>query len=336
MRNKRRLRKKRQLEKWQVDLRNCVRALGDLEKYVHLKDKELLQKVVKNMRLAITPHTLSLIDFGNLKDPILLMCVPQAAELDVKSGESDDPTGDEVNSPIPFLVRKYQDRVLVCVNYSCAQYCRFCFRRRKTGCARVGATSEDRRRIIGYISTHPEIEEVILTGGDPLILPDNQIENWLKAIRGVPNIKRVRIHTRVLVTLPSRITNNLVAVLKRNMDATRPIYVVTHFNHPREIVEANIRAIAKLADAGIVLRNQNPLLAGINDDAKTLEELYRRLFEIRVAPYYLHHLDRAKGIGHFRVPIKRGRKIMNKLRAKLSNSMLPRYVIDSPEGKSEL
>jgi lysine 2,3-aminomutase len=191
-------------------------------------------------------------------------------------------------------------------------------------------------RIIDYLHEHPEVEEVILTGGDPLTLLDWQIEDWLRRLREVSSVRRIRFHTRVPVNLPSRITENLVTILRRYMDATHPIFIVTHFNHPKEIAPENIVAIAKLVDAGIVVRNQGPLLKGVNDNPAILEELFKRLVDIRVVPYYLHQLDLAQGTNHFRVPIEEGIAIMRSLQGKVTGIALPRYMLDLPGGKGKV
>lgn len=314
----------------------CVRNLDDLERYISLKDKQHLKKALTNMRMAITPHTLTLINFDDPCDPLLLMSVPQIQELDVSPDEFLDPIGDEAKSPIPFLTHRYQDRVLVYVTFSCAQYCRFCFRRRKTGRACASPTADERLNILTYLREHPIIEEAILTGGDPFILLDNQLDEWLKALQGVPSIRRLRIHTRVPVTLPSRITPELVRMIRRRMKPTFPINIVTHFNHPNEIASENVEAVARLIDAGILVRNQSVLLKGVNDDAKTLEALFKRLVDIRVVPYYLHQLDRAQGISHFRVPMEEGISLMRQLQGKVTGIALPRYMLDRPGGKGKV
>lgn len=324
------------LEQWQLDLRNCVRTLDDLEKYIPIENKERMREVLANMRLSITPHTLGLIDFNDPRDPLLLMCVPQERELTFSPEELVDPIGDEAKSPVPFLTHRYPDRVLIYATFFCSMFCRFCFRRFKTGEATPGPTRVDIDRIVDYLTQHPEVEEAILTGGDPLTLLDDQLDGWLGTLRAIPSIRRIRIHTRVPVNLPSRITDNLVSIFARHMDATHPIYLVTHFNHPREIAPENIAAIAKLVNAGIVVRNQGPLLKGVNDDVATLEELFKRLTDIRVVPYYLHQLDLAKGTNHFRVPIQEGIALMRELQGRVTGIALPRYILDLPGGKGKV
>lgn len=324
------------LEQWQIELQQCVRTLEQLEKYVPVSNVDRMREVLANMRLSITPHTFGLIDFQNPRDPLLLMSVPQERELTVTPEELADPIGDDVKSPIPFLTHRYPDRVLIHATFFCSHYCRFCFRRTKTGQATPGPLKQDIDRIAAYLRAHPEIEEVILTGGDPLTLMDSQIDEWLMLLRGIPSIRRIRFHTRVLVNLPSRITAMLVEIMKRHMDAEHPIFVVTHFNHPREIAPENISAVSHLVDSGIIVRNQSVLLRGVNDDPETLERLFKKLVDIRAIPYYLHQLDLARGTNHFRVPIEWGIELMRTLQGRVTGIALPRYVLDLPDGKGKI
>lgn len=324
------------LEQWQIDLQNSIRTIERLEKHIPVENRGNMEKILANMRLSITPHTLKLIDFANPKDPLLLMSIPDERELNFSPEELADPIGDEAKSPVPFLTHRYPDRVLVYPTFSCAGYCRFCFRRHKTGRATPSPTATDIERIFKYLTEHPEIEEVILSGGDPLTLTDAQIEEWLTRLRETPTIRRIRIHTRVPVNLPSRITDSLVNILVRHMDNRHPIYIVTHFNHPKEIAEENVQAIEKLVNKGIVVRNQSVLLKGVNDSAEILKELFKQLTDIRVIPYYLHQLDRARGTSHFRVPIEQGIGLMRKLQGKVTGIALPRYMLDRPGGMGKI
>lgn len=295
-----------------------------------------MRAVLANMRLSITPHTASLIRFDDPNDPMFLMSVPQERELNVTPEELVDPIGDEAKSPVPFLTHRYADRVLIYATFSCSHYCRFCFRRFKTGQANPGPSPADTDRIVAYLSAHPEVDEVILTGGDPLTLLDGQIDSWLGRLRAIPSIRRIRFHTRVPVNLPSRVTHDLVATMRRHQDATHPIFVITHFNHPREIADENVTAVARLVDAGIAVRNQSVLLRGVNDDVETLAVLFKRLADIRVIPYYLHQLDLARGTGHFRVPIEKGIELMRELQGQTTGIALPRYMLDLPGGHGKV
>ncbi len=324
------------MELWQQELAQSIRTIEQLERYLPLPNREVIKQVMKNMRLAITPHTLKLIDFADPTDPIFLMTVPQESELRMTPEELVDPIGDEAKSPIPFLTHRYPDRVLVYASFSCSAYCRFCFRRFKTGQATPGPGETDIDRICEYLRVHPEVDEVILTGGDPLTLVDAQLEVFFRKLRDVPSIQRIRIHTRVPVNLPSRITPGLVTLLKRYMDETHPMFVVTHFNHPKELSGENIQVLARLIDAGIVVRNQSVLLRGVNDSAEILKTLFKRLTNARVVPYYLHQLDQARGTGHFRVPIAEGIKLMKQLQGDVTGIALPKYVLDIPGGNGKI
>lgn len=321
-------------EKWQQELTQCIRTIDQLEKYIPINNREEVKEILRHMRLSITPHALKLIDFTNPHDPLLLMSVPQEAELRISPEELTDPIGDETLSSIPFLKHGYPDRVLIFATFFCSMFCRFCFRRTKTGKASPGPTKSDVDRIVNYLTQHPEVEEVIFTGGDPFTLMDWQLKEWLDHLQTVTSIRRIRFHTRTLVNLPSRVTDSLVDLLKRSMNSTHPIYIVTHFNHPREVAQENIEAVSKLVDAGIIVRNQGTLLKGINDDPSVLEELFKRLVDIRVVPYYLHQLDLAKGTNHFRVPIERGIAIMRSLQGSVTGIALPRFMLNIP-GRNE-
>lgn len=320
------------LQQWQEELRRTVRTLEDLEQYLPIANKEAMKQVLGNMRLAITPHTLKLINFADPHDPLLLMSVPQEAELRMRPEELRDPIGDEAKSPIPFLTHRYPDRVLVYATFSCSHYCRFCFRRFKTGQANPGPGAADYERICAYLRAHPEVDEVILTGGDPLTLTDEQLNLILSTLRGVLTIARIRIHTRVPVNLPSRITPELCSLLQRHQSSERPLYVVTHFNHPRELAPENIRALAMLVDHGMVVRNQSVLLRGVNDSLETLQLLLKRLVNIRVVPYYIHQLDVARGTSHFRVPLERGLALLQALQGRVTGIAIPRFMLEIPGG----
>lgn len=324
------------MEQWQQELMQCVRTVEQLERYLPLANREAIKLALKQMRLSITPHTLRLINFTNPNDPILLMTIPQDAELRITPEELVDPIGDEAKSPIPFLTHRYPDRVLVYASFSCSAYCRFCFRRFKTGRATPGPGESDIDRICEYLKQHPEVEEVILTGGDPLTLTDRQLERFLKEFRRIPTIQRIRIHTRVPVNLPSRITPALLALFRCYMDETHPLFVVTHFNHPQELARENIQALARLVDMGIVVRNQSVLLRGVNDSAATLRALFTQLTNCRVVPYYLHQLDLARGTSHFRVPIEEGMRLLHQLQGSVTGIALPKYMLDIPGGKGKV
>lgn len=324
-------------EKWQDELVHSIRSIEDLSRVVGAGQVGTWVKdALTTMRMSITPHSARLIDWSNARDPLYLMAVPAAEELVTNRLEIEDPIGDTIHEKVPFLTHRYANRVLIYPTFSCSQYCRFCFRRFRTGTATLPPSLADMDRMHAYLLEHPEIDEVIFSGGDPFTLVDALLEKWLAMARSVPTVSRIRIHTRVPVNLPSRITDEFVAMLKKYQSTTKPVIVVTHFNHPREISEENIVALARLVDAGIVVRNQSVLLKGVNDDADTLAALMTKLVNVRVQPYYLHQLDIARGTNHFRVPIARGLEIVRALQPKVSGIAMPRYTLEAPGGNGKV
>jgi lysine 2,3-aminomutase len=269
-----------------------------------------------------------LIDSGDLRDPIARQFIPNIAELTTHPSEHADPIGDHDKTVVPGLVHRYPDRVLLKVSGICPVYCRFCFRREMVGPgAGTTLSGEETTKALAYIAATPAIWEVILTGGDPLILSPRRIREVTEGLAAIPHVKVLRWHTRVPIVTPERITPDLIASLKSTRQA---VYVAVHANHARELTLAARSALARLSDAGIGLVSQSVLLAGVNDDADTLEALMRAFVEARVTPYYLHHPDLALGTGHFRLTIERGQEIMRALRGRLSGLAQPTYVLDSP------
>ncbi len=292
-------------------------------------DPEPLRAVAARYPLLITPHTLALIEKPG--DPIWLQCVPDLREL-----ADDDLPEDSLNerafSPVPAVVHRYPDRALLLVSGHCGGYCRFCTRKNRVGTAALTYSSRQIAAGLDYIAATPAIRDVILTGGDPLLLDDDRLAGILDRLYGMPHVEMVRIGSRVPVTLPARITPELCALLSRY----RPLYLNTHFNHPRELTEASAAACARLADAGIPLGNQTVLLRGVNDDPEVMRALCRGLLQLRVRPYYLHQLDQARGTGHFRVPVERGLEIVAAMRGRISGLGIPQYVIDPPGGEGKV
>jgi len=289
-----------------------------------------LQRVAERYAVAITPAMAGLIDRDDPNDPIARQFVPDLAELTVTPDERADPIGDLTHSPLEGIVHRYPDRVLLKAVHVCPVYCRFCFRREMVGPEGLGTlTPEQMDAAIGYIRAHAEIWEVILTGGDPLVLSARRLSEMMARLSDIEHVKVVRFHTRVPVVEPERVDEKLVAALKASGKAT---YLAVHANHPRELTEAARTAIGRLVDAGIVLLSQTVLLRGINDDPDTLAALMRGFVENRVRPYYLHHPDLAPGTSHFRVPIDEGQKLVTGLRGRLSGLAQPTYVLDIPGG----
>lgn len=290
-------------------------------------DLAALEQVAARYAVAITPAMAELIDREDPNDPIARQFVPDPAELQTQPEESPDPIGDNAHSPVEGLVHRYPDRVLLKLTQTCAVYCRFCFRRETVGAGMLAPKQID--AALGYIASHGEIWEAILTGGDPLVLSPRRLKAVVRKLAAIPHVKIVRIHTRVPVADPARVTPDLVRALKAPGVAT---YVVLHANHPRELTDAAREACARLVDAGIPMLSQSVLLAGVNDDPQTLGALMRALVECRVKPYYLHHGDLAPGTSHLRTTIERGQDLMRALRGRYSGLCQPEYVLDIPGG----
>jgi lysine 2,3-aminomutase len=264
-------------------------------------------------------------------DAIWRQCIPDPRELD-DAGQHPDPLSEQLLSPVPGLIHRYPDRVVLLVSNRCPVYCRFCMRKRHVG---EGDTPMDDRllkQVVEYIAAHSAIRDVILSGGDPLMLDDDSLHHVLRQLRAISHVSIIRIGTRVPVTLPERVTPELCALLKR----FHPLYINTHFNHPAEITPLSTRACELLADAGIPLGNQTVLLAGVNDSVETMRSLQTGLLSLRVRPYYIHQMDLVRGTAHFRTPVTTGLDIIRGLRGHMSGLAVPQYVIDLPDGKGKV
>jgi len=295
---------------------------------------EALEAVAARYAVSITPAVAGLIDADDPDDPIARQFVPDAAELVTSPEERADPIGDEAHSPVEGIVHRYPDRVLLKLVHVCPVYCRFCFRREMVGPSGHGTLSGDAlAAALAYIRGTEAIWEVILTGGDPLVASPRRLTEVMQALASIDHVKVVRFHSRVPVVEPGRIDDALVAALRASGKAT---YVVVHANHPRELGAEACRALAQLADAGIVLLSQTVLLAGVNDDPAVLGALMRRFVENRIKPYYLHHGDLAPGTGHFRTSIGDGQALMRTLRGRWSGLCQPTYVLDIPGGHGKV
>jgi len=292
-----------------------------------------LERVAARYAVAITPAMTALIETNDAHDPIARQFVPDPLELDLQPDEAPDPIGDDVHSPVEGLVHRYPDRVLLKLVNICAVYCRFCFRREMIGPGKANALSEQAlAAALAYIAAHREIWEVILSGGDPLVLSPRRLAAVMKRLGAIEHVKIVRVHTRVPAVDPARVTPALVRALKASGKTT---YVVLHANHARELTPAARAACARIIDAGMPMLAQSVLLKGVNDDADTLGALMRAFVECRIKPYYLHHLDRAPGTVHFRTTMAHGQKLMRALRTRYSGLCLPTYAIDTPgQGKA--
>jgi len=294
-----------------------------------------VERVAERYAVAITPAMAALIDAADPHDPIARQFLPDPGELDVLPDETADPIGDDVHSPVDGLVHRYPDRVLLKLVNVCAVYCRFCFRRETIGPGKPNALSQEAlAAALAYIATHREIWEVILSGGDPLVLSPRRLSAAMKQIGAIEHVKIVRVHTRVPAVDPARITPALVRALKASGKTS---YAVLHANHARELTPAARAACARIIDAGVPMLAQSVLLKGVNDDADTLGALMRAFVECGIKPYYLHHLDRAPGTAHFRATIAAGQELMTALRTRYSGLCQPTYVIDrAGEGKLPL
>src|SRR5215216_3000449 len=289
-----------------------------------------LEKVAARYAMAVTPDVAALIDPDNPDDPIARQFVPSLEELVEQPGESADPIGDGAHSPVPGIVHRYPDRVLFKLVHVCAVYCRFCFRREMVGPGKATALSEAAyREALDYIRGHTEIWEVILTGGDPLMLSPRRLAEIMADLAAIDHVRIVRIHTRVPVAAPARIDGEMVRALRADGATT---WIAVHANHPRELSDEARAACARLADAGIPLVSQTVLLRGVNDDAATLEALMRAFVETRIKPYYLHHGDLAPGTAHLRTTLEQGQELMRRLRGRVSGLCQPEYVLDIPGG----
>ncbi len=293
-----------------------------------------LERVAARYAVAITPAMMALIDPADPDDPIARQFVPDALELDALPGERADPIGDDAFSPVEGIVHRYPDRVLLKLVYSCPVYCRFCFRREMVGPrGRPGLSAHKRDVAYAYIRANPAIWEVILTGGDPLGLPARQLHTAVDTLATIEHVRIIRVHTRVPVVAPERITAEMVAALKAPGKAT---YVALHANHPRELTGAARAACARIVDAGIPMLSQSVLLRGVNDDIETLTALMRAFVECRIKPYYLHHADLAPGTGHLRTSIECGQQLMRQMRGRVSGLCQPTYMLDIPDGAGKV
>jgi lysine 2,3-aminomutase len=289
-----------------------------------------LERVAARYAIAVTPEIAGLIDTENPDDPIARQFVPSALELVSTSGENADPIGDDAHSPVAGIVHRYPDRVLFKLVHVCAVYCRFCFRREMVGPGKATALSEDAYRdALDYIRAHGEIWEVILTGGDPLMLSPRRLSEIMADLAAIDHVRIVRLHTRVPVAAPARIDSDMIGALRVEGVTT---WIAVHANHPREFSHEARDACARLADAGIPLVSQTVLLRGVNDDAAALEALMRAFVENRIKPYYLHHGDLAPGTAHLRTTIAEGQELMRHLRGRVSGLCQPEYVLDIPGG----
>lgn len=318
--------------KWQV--RNRIETLDELKKYIALTPEEEagIAESLKTLRMAITPYYLSLIDTENPDCPIRRQAVPSALELHRSSADLTDPLHEDTDSPVPGLTHRYPDRVLFLITDMCSMYCRHCTRRRFAGQRDASTPTERIDRCIEYISRTPAVRDVLLSGGDALLVEDGKLEYIIKRLREIPHVEVIRIGSRTPVVCPQRVTPELVAMLRKY----HPVWLNTHFNHPDEITPESTEACARLVDAGIPLGNQSVLLRGINDCVETMKTLVKGLVKIRVRPYYMYQCDLSMGIEHFRTPVSKGIEIIENLRGHVSGYAVPTFVVDAPGGGGKI
>lgn len=314
--------------KWQV--RNRIETVEDLKKYLPLtpEEEEGIKQCLGSLRMAITPYYLSLIDVNDPNDPVRKQAVPTSLELHRADSDQEDPLHEDGDSPVPGLTHRYPDRVLLLMTDQCSMYCRHCTRRRFAGQNDSAVDTKQIDAAIEYIRNTPVVRDVLLSGGDALLISDDKLEYTIKRLREIPHVDVIRIGSRVPVVMPQRITPELVSMLKKY----HPIWLNTHFNHPNEITEESKKACEMLADAGVPLGNQSVLLAGINDCVHVMLKLVNDLVKIRVRPYYVYQCDLSVGIEHFRTPVAKGIEIIEGLRGHTSGYCVPTFVVDAPGG----
>jgi lysine 2,3-aminomutase len=321
---------------WRWQNRNRLRSAEALERILRLShdEREAIGRHRGSLPLGITPYYASLLDEHDPQQPLRRTVVPALTEFLRTPGEADDPLGEDGHSPVPGLVHRYPDRVLFLVTSFCTTYCRYCTRSRMVGSV-DGERSVRRSQLedgIAYIAAHPEVRDVLISGGDPLSLGDDRLEWLLTSLRRIPHVEFVRIGSKVPVVMPQRITPALVRMLKR----FHPLWMSIHFNHPDEITPEVAEACERLADAGIPLGSQTVLLKGINDDVETMRRLVHALLKIRVKPYYLYQCDPISGSSHFRTPVEKGLEIIRGLRGHTTGYAVPQFVIDAPGGGGKI
>jgi lysine 2,3-aminomutase len=315
---------------WTWQLKNRITSREQLEKYMELTEDEKAgcEYADKKLALAITPYFFNLIDRANPDCPIRKQVIPRGAEMVVSSEEMLDSLGEDAHSPVPGLVHRYPDRVLFLVTDRCAAYCRYCTRSRLVSNAQDYNFHPEYEQGLRYIEAHPEVRDVLLSGGDPLLLSDKKLEHLISRLRAIKHVEFIRIGSRIPVFLPQRITPELCEIFKKY----GPIWMSIHVNHPKECTTELAAACERLSFAGVPLGNQSVLLKGVNDDADVMKALVHRLLRMRVRPYYLYQMDLITGGSHFKVDVRKGIEIIRALRGNTTGYAVPQYCIDAPGG----
>lgn len=318
--------------RWQVE--NRIETLEDLKKYIKLTpaEEEGVKQTLKTLRMAITPYYLSLINPDDPNDPVRRQAIPTGLETHRSAADLLDPLHEDSDSPVPGLTHRYPDRVLFLITDQCSMYCRHCTRRRFAGQHDCESPAERIDKAIEYIAKTPQVRDVLLSGGDCLLVSDQVLESIIKRLRAIPHVEIIRMGSRTPVVCPQRITPELVAMLSKY----HPIWLNTHFNHSNEITEESSEACARLANAGIPLGNQSVLLRGVNDSVEVMKKLMCNLVKIRVRPYYIYQCDLSMGLEHFRTPVSKGIEIIEGLRGHISGYAVPTFVVDAPGGGGKI
>jgi lysine 2,3-aminomutase len=322
---------------WRWQLKHSIGDVDTFEILLGIKfkpeEKEQLKQTLEKFPLSVTPYYLSLIDSDDFRnDPIFLQAFPSPKELDIDEDDLEDPLSEDEDSPVEGITHRYPDRVLFHISNTCSMYCRHCTRKRKVGDVDSIPTRDAVSEGLEYIRNTPHVRDVLLSGGDPFMLPDAYLDWILTKLREIPHVEVIRIGTRMPVVLPYRVTDELVEILKKH----HPLWINTHFNHPREVTASSREALRKLADAGIPLGNQTVLLSGVNDCHRIMKRLVQKLVQNRVRPYYLYQCDLSEGLSHFRTPVGKGIEIMEHLIGHTSGFAVPTYVIDAPHGGGKI
>jgi lysine 2,3-aminomutase len=319
---------------WKWQIKNRIENLDDLKKIIQLTSEEEtgIKESLKTLRMAITPYYFSLIDLDDPACPIRKQSIPTIAELHQSEADLLDPLSEDKYSPTPGLTHRYPDRVLLLITDQCSMYCRHCTRRRFAGQRDAALPSEYIDQAIDYIARTPQVRDVVLSGGDALLVSDKVLESILQRLRAIPHVEIIRLHTRTPVVCPQRITDDLVNMVKKY----HPVWASVHFNHPNEITPESVAACDKLCNAGICLSNQAVLLRGVNDCPEVMKRLCCDLVKIRVRPYYLYQCDLSMGLEHFRTPVSKGIEIIENLRGHISGISIPAFVVDAPGGGGKI
>ncbi len=319
---------------WRWQQRHRITSMTDLEKVIHVShdERESFEKTSAEFHMGITPYYAALMDPDDSSCPVRLQSVPIMGELSVFPEDLEDPLGEEKDMPVPGITHRYPDRVLFYLTHNCPVYCRHCTRKRKVSDPSSAAAKKQIEDGLDYIARTPTVRDVVLSGGDPLTLSDDRLDYVLGRLRAIPHVEVFRLGTRNMVTLPQRVTQDFCRMLRKHM----PVFVHTHFNHPKECTREAYDACRRLSDAGCNVGNQMVLLKGINDDPATVKLLNHKLLMMSVRPYYIYQCDLAKGISHFRTPVETGIRIIESLRGWTSGMAVPHFVVDGPRGGGKI